>query len=482
MDPEPGGLSILAVLGLVLVNAFLVAAEFALLSVRRTRIEQHVRQGDTRAARVLPALGQLEELLFAGQVGRSLVSILLGTYALAASRAYLAPLLGPARALPVVGSTAAAADVIAIAVVVVLHATLGQQIPKLVAVHRAERWRRCWAIPCCARCGWCSGPCSSRWSSACGWRLRPFGLRGAGFAHLTEPDEELRMLVAAGADPAEIEEEEREMIRGVFGFSDTVAREVMTPRTAMAAIPVDASFEEMLDVFFEEGHSRLPVFEGTIDTIVGVVLIKDLFPLLRDAERRAGFDMRAVMRPPYFVPETKPVSDILAELRQQSVHLAIVLDEFGGTYGLVTMEDILEEIVGEINDEFDVAEPEFEPTPEGDTLIDGAGLALGGERPLRPAPPRGGVRHAGRLRVRHSGPRPRGGRHRRRSRRAGRMGAARGRGGGAAREVRPPAPPGARHGAGPVKQVSHRDTEAQRMMSFLCASCLCVRLQLCYRA
>lgn len=372
MDPEPGSLSILAVPALVLVNAFLVAAEFALLSVRRTRIEQHVRQGDLRAARVLPALGRLEELLFAGQVGRSLVSILLGTYALAASRAYLLPAMGPERALPVVGSTAAAADVIAIAIVVVLHATLGQQIPKLVAVHRAEPVAAVLGFPV-LRVLWVAfWPVLKPLEWMVRLALRPLGLRGAGFAHLTEPDEEMRMLVAAGADPTEIEDEEREMIRGVFGFSDTVAREVMTPRTTMAAIPVDATFEELLDVFFEEGHSRLPVYEGTIDTIVGVVLIKDLFPLLRDADRRAAFDMRAVMRPPYFVPETKPVSDILSELRRQSVHLAIVLDEFGGTYGLVTMEDLLEEIVGEINDEFDVAEPEFEPTPEGDTLIDGA--------------------------------------------------------------------------------------------------------------
>jgi CBS domain containing-hemolysin-like protein len=372
MDPEPGSLSILAVPALVLVNAFLVAAEFALLSVRRTRIEQHVRQGDLRAARVLPALGRLEELLFAGQVGRSLVSILLGTYALAASRAYLLPAMGTERALPVVGSTAAAADVIAIAIVVVLHATLGQQIPKLVAVHRAEPVAAVLGFPV-LRVLWVAfWPVLKPLEWMVRLALRPLGLRGAGFAHLTEPDEEMRMLVAAGADPTEIEDEEREMIRGVFGFSDTVAREVMTPRTVMAAIPVDATFEELLDVFFEEGHSRLPVYEGTIDTIVGVVLIKDLFPLLRDADRRAAFDMRAVMRPPYFVPETKPVSDILSELRRQSVHLAIVLDEFGGTYGLVTMEDLLEEIVGEINDEFDVAEPEFEPTPEGDTLIDGA--------------------------------------------------------------------------------------------------------------
>jgi putative hemolysin len=349
---------------LVLANALLVAAEFALLSVRRTRIEQHVRQGDARAARVLPALGKLEELLFAGQVGRSLVSILLGIVALDASHAYLAPRLRPDFAFT--------ADAIAIAVVVALHATLGQQIPKLVAVHRSEHVAAVLGYPLLRALSILGWPLLKPLEWLVRLALRPLGLHGAGFAHLNEPDDELRMLVAAAGDPTDIEEEEREMIRGVVGFSDTVAREVMTPRTAMAAIAVDASFEQLLDVFFEEGHSRLPVYEGTIDTIVGVVLIKDLFPLLRDAERRAGFEMRAVMRPPYFVPETKPVSDILSELRRQSVHLAIVLDEFGGTYGLVTMEDLLEEIVGEINDEFDVAAPEFEPTPEGDTLIDGA--------------------------------------------------------------------------------------------------------------
>ena len=366
MDPDPGSLSLLlAVPALVLANAILVAAEFALLSVRRTRIEQHVRQGDPRAARVLPALGRLEELLFAGQVGRSLITILLGIVAVAASRAYLLPQLRP-------GFSVSGADAIAIGVVVALHATLGQQIPKLIAVHRSEHVAAVMGLPLLRALSILGWPVLKPLEWLVKLALHPMGLRGAGFAHLNEPDDELRMLVAAGGDPAEIEEEEREMIRGVFGFSDTVAREVMTPRTAMAAIPVDASFEQLLDVFFEEGHSRLPVFEGTIDTIVGVVLIKDLFPLLRDPERRAGFEMRAVMRPPYFVPETKPVSDILSELRQQSVHLAIVLDEFGGTYGLVTMEDLLEEIVGEINDEFDVAEPEFEPTPEGDTLIDGA--------------------------------------------------------------------------------------------------------------
>jgi CBS domain containing-hemolysin-like protein len=256
-------------------------------------------------------------------------------------------------------------------VVVVLHATLGQQVPKLVAVHRAERvaavlgfpvLRALWVVfwPVLKPLEWCVR-----------LALRPFGLRGAGFAHLTEPDEELRLLVAAGADPTEIEEEEREMIRGVFGFSDTVAREVMTPRTAMAAIRWTPPSRRCWTSSSRRATRASPSSRGRSTPSWAWSHQGPLPPAAR-RRARAGFDMRAVMRPPYFVPETKPVSDILAELRQQSVHLAIVLDEFGGTYGLVTMEDILEEIVGEINDEFDVAEPEFEPTPEGDTLIDGA--------------------------------------------------------------------------------------------------------------
>jgi putative hemolysin len=163
------------------------------------------------------------------------------------------------------------------------------------------------------------------------------------------------------------------MIHGVFEFSQTVAREVMTPRIDMIAVPVEIELPELIRVVVEEGHSRLPVYAGTIDTVVGVLLAKDLIPLLADPDRFRDrpFDIREVMREAYFVPDTKPVDDILAEFQQQKVHLAIVLDEFGGTYGLVSMEDLLEEIVGDIDDEYDVSEPEFTPTPEGDVLIDG---------------------------------------------------------------------------------------------------------------
>jgi CBS domain containing-hemolysin-like protein len=145
----------------------------------------------------------------------------------------------------------------------------------------------------------------------------------------------------------------------------------MTPRTDVVAVPAEIGLRELLEVVIEEGHSRLPVYEGSIDSVVGVVLAKDLLPLLREDRGGVSFDVRALMREPYFVPDTKPVDDLLAEFRQHGVHLAIVLDEFGGTYGLVTLEDLLEEIVGEIHDEYDVEEPDFAHTPEGDVRIDG---------------------------------------------------------------------------------------------------------------
>jgi putative hemolysin len=202
---------------------------------------------------------------------------------------------------------------------------------------------------------------------------RNLGVVAPGLEPLLPTPDEIRLLVAQGHEQGVVEEDEREMIRGIFEFSETVAREVMTPRIDIIGAPTDIALGALVDLIVAEGHSRLPVYEGTIDTVVGVLLAKDLIPLLSDPQRLAErFDVRSIMREPYFVPDTKPVDDILAEFRQLSVHLAIVLDEFGGTYGLVTMEDLLEEIVGEINDEYDVAEPEeFASTPEGDVLIDG---------------------------------------------------------------------------------------------------------------
>jgi CBS domain containing-hemolysin-like protein len=382
MDPDPSSLPLLYIFGLIAANAFLVAAEFALIAVRRIRIERSIRQGDANAARVLPALDRLEELVFAAQVARSLASVALGYHAVVFARSYALPRMegGPVRVAGLVLGPADAVSVFfALLVVSLLHATLGQQVPKLIAVHRAEWITAHLAVAPLRLLAFVLMPVTWPLNFLVRGVVRLFGVTATGLHPLVQTPEELRLFLThpAEAEGSGMEHEEREMIRGVFEISETVVREVMTPRRAMVAVPADVSLERLLEVATVEGHSRLPVFEGTIDTVVGVVLTKDLLRVLheRRGDLAGPFDVKHLLRPVHFVPDTKPVDELLSELRGRAVHLAIVLDEFGGTYGLVTLEDLLEEIVGEINDEFDEVEPEFEPTPEGDVLI-GAGVLI----------------------------------------------------------------------------------------------------------
>ncbi len=372
MDTHPAVPFLLALPALLAANAFFTAAEFALLTLRRRSVEPRPREGEPGAARAPSPPDRTDELALAAQLGRSAASVLLGWLAALAVRdAYDALPPGAEPHLLGVPLPRAAAAALAVAGVVVLHALVGEQLPKLLGSGRAERVARLTLGPLRAF-GLLLRPLTWPLARLVPAVLRPFGI-SAGFHPMVYTPDEIRMFVARSSEQGVVEEDERQMIHGVFEFTDTVAREVMTPRTEMVSVPADISLDALLDTLVTEGHSRFPVYEGSIDSIVGVVLSKDLLPLLRDRDPAVGesFDVRRVMREPYFVPDTKPVDDLLAEFRQQSVHLAIVLDEFGGTYGLVTMEDLLEEIVGDINDEHDVAEPDFAATPEGDVLIDG---------------------------------------------------------------------------------------------------------------
>jgi len=177
-------------------------------------------------------------------------------------------------------------------------------------------------------------------------------------------------MVEQSGQEGEIEADQEQMIHGVFEFPEILAREVMTPRPDIIALDVGATMEEVVQLLIEEGHSRIPIYEEDLDNVVGILLVKDLLPYLVGTAGEA-FVLRDVLREPYFVPDTKRISELLAELRSRNVHLAIILDEFGGTEGLVTLEDLLEQIVGDIYDEYDQPEPDFTVTPEGDVIIDG---------------------------------------------------------------------------------------------------------------
>jgi CBS domain containing-hemolysin-like protein len=197
--------------------------------------------------------------------------------------------------------------------------------------------------------------------------VRPFG-GTASFAPPILSEEELKMLVEAGEEEGVLEEEEKEMIHSIFEFTDTVVRKVMVPRTDIKAVEVSEPVSELLNVIMTEGHSRVPVYEETIDNIRGIVHAKDLLRAVHENGQQVT--IRELMRPPYVIPENKKVDELLAEFKKNKIQMAIVVDEYGGTAGLVTIEDLLEEIVGDIMDEYDVEEPMIEILDQKTAIVD----------------------------------------------------------------------------------------------------------------
>jgi putative hemolysin len=357
MDPDERLLELLLLLALLLASGYFVAAEFAVLTLRRRKVEEIAREpGATRNA-----APPTEDLSLAAQLGSSATALVLGYLAAQYALSILT------RVPPAV------AVLIGLLVATLLHLVVGEQIPRLLGSQRAAWFGSGPALLPLRVLSLLLRPLIAVLSSALEAISRSLQLSRSTLYSPVYTLEDIRSLVTSGHQQGVVEVEEREMIDGVLELSETVAREVMTPRIDIVAVPLDVDLERLVQLVVAEGHSRLPVYRNSIDNIVGVLLAKDLLPLLTHGAEfdDATFDVVRLMREPFFVPDTKPISEILGEFRRTSVHLAIVLDEFGGTYGLVTLEDLLEEIVGEIRDEHDLEEPEFARTPDGDVLIDG---------------------------------------------------------------------------------------------------------------
>jgi magnesium and cobalt exporter, CNNM family len=328
----------LAVLAaLVVCSAVLTGAEAAYFSLGRTRLKRLAeKQGNEAGSATKPLLEQPHELLVTLLVGITLVNI--GASALAAAVAER--LLGPAG-LPV-----------AIVVMVFMLSLFGEVLPMTLAVEYPERFIA-WVHRPVAWLSAAVAPIRVTLSAFTALTLRLVGSERQDDApEITE--EELRTLVDVGTREGVVERTEREMIHRVFELEDTLAREVMVPRPDMFCLEVSTPRERILDLLRENLHSRVPAYEGTVDQIVGVLYTKEILPYLRGLP--PDFDLRAHLHPPYFVPESKRADALLREFQAKKLHLAVVVDEYGGTAGLVTLEDLLEELVGEIRDEFDEEE------------------------------------------------------------------------------------------------------------------------------
>jgi CBS domain containing-hemolysin-like protein len=361
---------LLAIITLVLLNGFFVGAEFALVRSRRTRLEAMARGGDRLAALALRATSNIPSLLSASQLGVTLASLGLGFAAQTVLTGPVAAALGQLPAPLELSVRLAIAGTVSLTVITYLHVVFGEITPKAAALRHPEALAR-WLVPPLMLWAVLVTPATALLVSSAQLILRLFG---QGWKSTPEESihspEEIRLLVEQSHESGALERQDAALIEGVFEFSEKNAREVMTPRTDIVAIPVEATLTETLAEANENSFSRYPVYDDTIDNIIGVVLAKDLLKV--DRGRPETFTLRGVMRPVHVVPGSREVEEVLADFKRLKEHMAVVLDEYGGTAGIVTMEDLLEEIVGEILDESDEAEDTPLPSRPGEIIVSGS--------------------------------------------------------------------------------------------------------------
>lgn len=370
--PASFGLEMAAVFLLILVTAFFALAEYALITVRRTRIRQLVEEGNRNALLVERLLEQPTRLMATIQAGLTLVTTLSSALAATSAVEPIALWLRGVAALSPRTSETLALLLVTVPVAI-LTLVIGEIAPKSLAVRHSERLALVLVHPI----RWLQTlltPVVSVLTFLSNIVVRPFG-GSTSFSTTAVNEEELKMMVESSAEHGVLEQKEQEMIHSILDFADTVVRKVMTPRLDMRALEESASMEQLVRLIDESGHSRIPIYRGDLDNIVGVVHAKNLLKGWA-SRHQESVSLQDVMRPAYFIPETKKVDELLAEFRRTKQQLAIARDEYGVTSGLVTIEDLLEEIVGDIQDEYDLAE---EPLVQ---VIDAATTILSGKMTL----------------------------------------------------------------------------------------------------
>jgi putative hemolysin len=363
------------ILGLVALNAFFVAAEYALLSVRRTRLEQLAREGHARARQAIALVSDMRALFSGTQLGVTVASLLMGWI----GEAIMADAIGKVleNYLDRVARAAIAHSIavaLAFVLITVLLMVLGELVPKALAYDRAEQCSLLVARPMFLFLQLSRYPVRAL-DGLAGMALRALGQSPArGHVHQHTP-EEVKLIVSAIRRRGLLGEEQEEMIHSVFDFQEARVREIMMPWTRITCLPLSLDFRTLLDRIVKDQHSRIPVYEGPPDHIVGILYTKDLLGVLQDRLRDGvaldkPFDLRAILHPPMIVPEAMPLSQMLAEVRRRHSQMGLVVDEFGTFVGLVTIEDVLEQIVGEIQDEYDLEESTIRRVSENVLVVD----------------------------------------------------------------------------------------------------------------
>ncbi|HUO85750.1 MAG TPA: hemolysin family protein [Thermoanaerobaculia bacterium] len=371
LDPWVG---LALALFLVLLNGFFVAAEFALVKVRPTQIEPHLARGKKSATVARHMITHLDAYLSATQLGITLASLALGWIGEPAFSWLLEPIV---MAIP--GASPALLHslslTLAFAVITILHIVLGELAPKSLAIRKPEASALVVAVPLYAFYK-LTYPAIWLLNHAANALLRLFGIPPVSESELAHDEEELRLLLAS-SPAAVLSKHKRELLANIFDLSKRFARQIMVPRADVVYLSTTKTFEENLETARDSGHTRLPLCDGDLDHVVGLVHIKDLFRTLEPIT-----SVTEVARDIAFVPETLSIDRLLARMRGERLHLAAVLDEYGGVSGIVTLENVIEEIVGQIQDEFDLEPPELVRKRDDVYEISGGMLVLDLEQAL----------------------------------------------------------------------------------------------------
>ncbi|HMG01358.1 MAG TPA: hemolysin family protein [Gemmatimonadaceae bacterium] len=344
--------SLIAVLGLVALNGFFVAAEFSLVAARRSKLDEMIAQGDRAARTVQTALQHLDRYIAATQLGITIASLALGWI----GEPILAQLFD--RVFRTVGLNPSptaihvAAVPVAFFILTFFHIVLGELAPKSIALTSPEKTARAVVRPLLVFSRVMS-PFIWVFNGAANGLLRVFGVEPINDPEGHSPDE-IRFLVMQAHARGTLDESDRAMLAGVLDFHEKKARDVMRPRTEVVALDIEATEEEVWEILRRERYSRYPVYRDSLDDVTGVFLAKDLWLHSGDAP----FNLADFVREPMYVPDSRPAERVLDDLRKTRAHMAVVLDEYGGTAGIVTMEDLVEEVVGDIADEYDFASRE----------------------------------------------------------------------------------------------------------------------------
>ena len=356
---------ILILILLTFLEGFFVAAEIALVSIRRSRVEQLVDEGSSGARRVRRLLEEPGRFLAVSQLGLTVIGFFASAYAaVSIVRTFKTILEG----FGIDPDNSETISLIFVTIVLALFTIIfAELVPKTLALANTERFAIALSLPV-EFLATALGPLIKVLTGVTAAITRLFGANVSNEAQITA--EELRLIVERGGEQGVLEAEEEQMINSIIELGERRLHEVMIPRIAIVALPASATLEEAIDKLVDEGHSRIPVYEESIDEVVGILYAKDLLPFLK-SESGPRPMIRALLRPPVFVPESMTIDDLLHEFQRRKVHIAIVLDEYGGTAGLLTIEDLLEEIVGEIQDEYDTEEPMVVRLSDDEARVDG---------------------------------------------------------------------------------------------------------------